>query len=106
MVSLDLKNILPNEIVNYSNKLIPNLLKYRPFEWVAITIIADDVDRFISIVECLAAYGTFNNYLGWGIIEIKEDKFVRVDPFTLLYPNKLAYQWNNKLKTKTNGSTI
>lgn len=96
---MTLDDIKDEDLRKYVDMLIPRLMRYKPYEWVVISSIADDVNIFIEIVRCLNEYNLFNNHLGFGILTIKDNSFIRVDPMTILNPHKIAYQWNNKLPT-------
>ncbi len=94
---MNLSDIPDEELCRYQQELIPKLLKYKPYQWVEISSIANDSSRFIEIVTLLHHLKNFDNYMGWSLISIKENSLIRVDPMTILKPHKIAYQWNNKL---------
>ena len=94
---MNLTDIQNEEIRRYNDTLIPRLKKYKPYQWVEISSIANDTSRFIEIVTLLHHLKIFDNYMGWSLIEIKENSLIRIDPMTILKPHKIAYQWNNKL---------
>ena len=94
---MNLSDIPNEELCRYQQELIPVLLRYKPYQWVKISSIANDTSRFIEIVTLLHHLKIFDNYMGWSLISIKENSLIRIDPMTILKPHKIAYQWNNKL---------
>lgn len=76
----EIEKITPEEENTYIRRLIPTLSRYPPGQWVRISDIARDLERFIHISQQLAKEGFFDDENGYCILEIKEDAFVRLDP--------------------------
>ena len=77
---IEYEEITPEEIQTYTTKLVPRLLRVPPYQWTRIDDIAKDVIRFVDICQHLAHRGYFQDGDGYTVIEIKENKFVRLDP--------------------------
>lgn len=73
-------DITPNEIDNYTRKLIPKLARYPRGRWVPISDIAHNVGRFIQICQQLADTGAFDDEDGDLMIDIFQDSLVRLNP--------------------------
>lgn len=91
---IDLMDITDEECRRYIHDLIPRLLKKRPAEWTPIESIANDRQRFVDIVECLASYHFFDNYGGFCMIDLNNDATsIRVDPYAIRYPRLKQFCW-------------
>lgn len=73
-------DITPEEVETYTRKLIPKLARYAPGRWVQIADIAHNVGRFIQICQQLANDGAFDDKDGYLMIDIYQDKLVRLNP--------------------------
>lgn len=95
---MELKKITEKELLPYLTELVSLLRTKDPYTWIKISDIANDVDRFIGIVEMLAKERIFSEEDCYCIIEIKEDSLVRLDPEFIINQNKRIY--GNSIKTK------
>lgn len=77
---VEIEEITPDELKNYTTKLVPRLLRVPLYRWTRIDTIAKEVGRFIDICQCLAEHGYFDDPDGWLILEIYYDSLVRLDP--------------------------
>ncbi len=85
--------ITQEEFDIYTTRLIPSLSRISPRKWMLIDDIAKDVTRFIAICQHLANCGYFHDENGFLILEVKEDKFVRLDPMYIRRHNKTFRIW-------------
>ena len=91
---IELTDIPEAEFNHYFRSLIPRLLRERPRRWTKIADIANDPERFVGIIECLATYGYFDNNSGYCMIELSDDSlYVRIDPNAILFRANKEFRW-------------
>lgn len=94
MANMDLMDITDAECDRYIKKLIPRLLRKKPAEWTRVADIANDPQRFVEVVECLASYRFFDDNEGYCLIELNNDaSCIRVYPDAIRFPYRKNHQW-------------
>lgn len=95
---MDITDIPDAELTTYIKRLIPMLLRKRSGEWTPICAIANNPDRFLDIVQCLADYRFFDDKQGFLMIEVSNDsRCIRVSPYHI----ENRYDVNKRWKLET-----
>lgn len=91
---MDITDIPDAELTTYIKRLIPMLLKKRCREWTPIRAIANDPNRFLDIVQCLADYRLFDDRQGCLMIEVSNDSLcIRVSPYHIENKHDVNKRW-------------
>ena len=87
------EDITNQEWVHYLRDLIPTLRRYPAHYWVPISSIANNVERFVAIVDYFARGGEFMSRNRIQLIEFNRDEtLVRLIPPAIEHPDR--YEWS------------
>lgn len=86
-------DITQQEWEHYLRDLIPILRRYPAHHWVPISSIANNVERFVAIVDYFAAGCEFMSRNRVQLIEINGDEtLIRLIPDAIEHPDR--YEWS------------
>lgn len=91
---MDITDIPDAELTTYIKRLMPMLLKKRSGEWTPIRSIANNPNRFLDIVQCLADYRFFDDREGALMLELSNDSLcIRVTPYHIDNKYDIRRRW-------------
>lgn len=92
---MNFTEITSEELDIYITRLVPRLMRLPPGEWIEIEDIAKDTGRFIDICQCLTLHGYLLDGEGFPLVDIREDRLVRLNPcFLRNHKRKSPKKWN------------